>query len=738
MKCIKKLSLCTLIVSVASLLNVKAASVSVDSSKAIKDNFLEDTKRAKLFRKTDFNVPDIYITMSEENLKSLIDSASVGGFDPPPGFDGNFTNGDFPPPPPFDGDFPPPDGDFPPFDGDFPPFDENFIPPKSSDEEEFKVEDATLDFVLNGEKTTIDSITISVGGQFSKNSAKLGYNIKINNGSLLGRKVFRLRSNVEDASLMRAKLSCDVLNRLGLPSVSANYARLFINDEFMGLYILIDAYKTSWVKKTFEEDEDVENLYQCKEMNSNFSTNNLKLCTNANDKYANSTESLEEFITTINSAKTREDVEDIMDVDVFVRTWIYEWLLGSWDHTLINGKNYFLYKQVNGKWVVFIYDFDSMFGHSLNFAFRNVDPLTLPFNEWYRPRYIVDVLAKNDNDTFISNLQYVIDTAFNPDVLFPHIDAIKAWISPYVIEDRTPVNGTLPGFINPNGRNRSSYSFEEFEQNIEYTSIGSGTGIKKWIEDRYNFACANYPIKCSSTPSSEISKTEEISASSTTTTDEDDTPTTTPTEDDDNAPTTTPTEDDDNTPTTTPTEDDDNAPTTTPTEDDDNTPTTTPTEDEDDTPTTTPTEDDDNTPTTTPTEDDDDTPTTTTKKDDNNSTSTTSPDKEDCWSKSMGYSCCKSCNVITADKHGSWGIENKHWCGIKPDVCKIKIDKKCWSSSYGYPCCSGCKVYYIDHSGEWGIEKGNWCGIVDSRCDGKSSKFNWWDKHTKNKNHWGW
>jgi len=710
MKYFNKLSFCTLIVSVASLLNVKAASVSVDSTKAIKDNFLDDTKRAKLFKKTDFNVPDIYITMSEENLKSLIDSASVGGLIEPSDFDDNF--------PPFDEDSPPTEEDFPPL----PSFDDDSIPPpaKSSDEEEkFKVEDATLDFVLNGEKTTFDSITISVGGQMSRNYPKLGYNIKINNGNLLGRKIFRLRSNVNDPSLMRSKLSCDILNRLGLPSVSANYARLFINDEFMGLYILIDAYKTSWIKKTFEEDKEVENFYRCKERNCNFSTNNLELCTNDNDKYANNTESLEEFITAINSAKTREDVEDIMDVDVFVRTWIYEWLLGSWDHTLINGKNYFLYKQIDGKWLILIYDFDTMFGHSLSFSFRNINPATVPFTEWYKPRYIVDVLAKNDNATFISNLQYVIDTAFNPDVLFPHIDAVKAWISPYVLEDHTPVNGTLPGYINTNGKKSSIYSFEEFEKNVEYTSVGNGVGLKKWIESRYKFVCANYPIKCSSSSSSaSVITTTSIpiaTSPTTTTTITTASSTTILDEDIDSNPTTTPVEDD--TSTTTQVEDDTS--TTTPVEDD----TSTTTQVEDDTPTTTPAEDD--TPTITPAEDD-------------NSISITTPDKEDCWSKSMGYSCCKSCNVITIDKHGSWGIENKHWCGIKPDVCKIKIDKKCWSSSYGYPCCSGCKVYYIDHSGEWGIEKGNWCGIVDSRCDGKNGKFSWRDKNSKymkNKNH---
>ncbi|ORY15665.1 hypothetical protein LY90DRAFT_365664, partial [Neocallimastix californiae] len=82
-----------------------------------------------------------------------------------------------------------------------------------------------------------------------------------------------------------------------------------------------------------------------------------------------------------------------------------------------------------------------------------------------------------------------------------------------------------------------------------------------------------------------------------------------------------------------------------------------------------------------------------------------------CWSKSLGYSCCKTCNVYTVDKSGSWGYEDGKWCGIDAETCKIKTEEKCWSSGYGYPCCNNCKVYFVDDNGEWGIENGNWCGI---------------------------
>ncbi|ORY15664.1 hypothetical protein LY90DRAFT_436430, partial [Neocallimastix californiae] len=35
-----------------------------------------------------------------------------------------------------------------------------------------------------------------------------------------------------------------------------------------------------------------------------------------------------------------------------------------------------------------------------------------------------------------------------------------------------------------------------------------------------------------------------------------------------------------------------------------------------------------------------------------------------CWSETKGYKCCKSCDVVTVDRFGSWGVENGEWCGI--------------------------------------------------------------------------
>jgi len=595
----------------------------------VQDDFLKDTVRAELFTKTDYNVPDIYINMEQASLEELFNQGKsrgsmggMGGMAPPKDDKGKPNGGNGMSPPMNDKDKPKGGNDMPQG------MPSNQKPPSSNEKEErFKVTNATLEFVLNGEKKKIDSISISIGGQNSSFYKKLGYNIKCNKGNLYGRKVLRLRSVVEDASFLRNKLSCDVLNRLGGPSISANYARVFFNGTYSGLFVLMDAYKTSWIKKVYEEDKEVSTLYQCNSPNADFSENNNKSCVNANDDFNGDMKAMEDFIQAINAASSRKELEDIMDVDQFVQVWIFEWLTGSWDSSLIIGKNYYLYKQLNGKWVMLPFDFDSTFGHKVQQNFEgDVNAYDIPFDKWYKSRYIVDVLAKNDNTTFINNLQYVLDNAFNPDLLFPHINSLKTWLTPYVEEDHTPVNGTYPGYVSKKSTStRVPFSMEEFDANCEYTDVQYGIGLKKWIQNRYDFVCSYYPVTCNSSKSPE---------ETTSTTIEEVTPTAT---------------------------------------------------------------------------------TTTEATSTIDSTTTITPiSEDDCWSKVLGYSCCSSCQVVTADESGLWGAENGQWCGI-PSNCQTQYDQ-CWSSYYGYPCCSHCKLFLTDELGQWGAENGEWCGIDKNKC----------------------
>jgi len=69
---------------------------------------------------------------------------------------------------------------------------------------------------------------------YGRSHNKIGYNIKLNK-KFLGRKQFKIRAEAYDRSYIRQKLSCDIANRIGLPSIQSTFVRLYINDQYWGL-----------------------------------------------------------------------------------------------------------------------------------------------------------------------------------------------------------------------------------------------------------------------------------------------------------------------------------------------------------------------------------------------------------------------------------------------------------------------------------------------------------------------
>ena len=111
-----------------------------------------------------------------------------------------------------------------------------------------------------------------------------------------------------------------------------------------------------------------------------------------------------------------------------------------------------------------------------------------------------------------------------------------------------------------------------------------------------------------------------------------------------------------------------------------------------------------------------------TTEDNNNDNQNTEPtntenNNEDCWAKALGYNCCTyTTKAIYKDKNGSWGVENKKWCGI---IVKKESNEDCWSTQLGYPCCKkNGLVYAVDSNGSWGYENFHWCGLekADESC----------------------
>ncbi|ORX80320.1 spore coat protein coth [Anaeromyces robustus] len=386
-----------------------------------------------------------------------------------------------------------------------------------------------------------DKITLSLGGHSSRYYGKSGFNIKIRGKKdLYGRNHFKLRSGSRDATYLRHKIVYDIQNHLGIPSLSANFSQLYINGEYIGLYIMMDCFKTSWIEYVYSE-KDTTSLYKCTGFGNipNIqSYMDKRTCTNENEDYTDRTE-YNEFIRNLETARTIEDYEKFFDVDLFITQIALEYLLGSWDHFINGGNNIFLYKPRNGndqRWKFLLYDFDADFGQDIidedkfnmiyqdlfNYTMENDQELFKPeiSNNLFKPHkndsikhpyysfedyalhgYLLDALIFNHQELFENKLKELITKIFNPTILFPHIDSLKEFIEPYVRLDKTLNNeGIYPGKFD---RKNNIYTYEQWRDNCEFTPVknvvetNSGSyGIKYWILAKYRYICTVLHLDC--------------------------------------------------------------------------------------------------------------------------------------------------------------------------------------------------------------------------------------------------
>jgi len=521
---------------------------------------------------------------------------------------------------------------------------------------DFKTKNASMTVKINNQEINFKKITFSLGGQYSKTFPRPGFNVKIRgNEELFGRRQFKLRADATEPSYMRTKLVCDIHNRLGMPSLSANYITLYINNKYMGLYILTDAFKESWIEYVYGE-KDTTQLY--KSEGAYLSFGDRRGFKNENKDITDYSE-LYKFLAAITKAKTASDVESVFDLDQFYKEIALEFLMYGWDHI---AHNYYLYKNYNNnKWIYLIHDFDFDMGVELGGIKSNSKDITQYTIKDIGFSSAINKFINSNEQKFNETLKEIVNTTFNPEILFPHIDEIKAFIEPYVKLDKTPnEDGEFPGVISKDNENEF-FTYKKWEDSTEYGIISKKYyGLKEYILLRYRYICNDYDIQCDQKYMDDSIKLpmygEENKNNSTVITTGETTSTT--------ASTTT-------------------LPITT---------------------STTVVEK-----TTEATAFPEETPV-------NSNTNLT------CSSELIGYPCCppELTMIYSSDEYGDWGYDFKknEWCGLTKYEITLNNsnNEECWAEELGYPCCKKCKVYETDSNGSWGYELNQWCGIIISKC----------------------
>ena len=111
----------------------------------------------------------------------------------------------------------------------------------------------------------IDSVGFRLRGNTSRASAKKSFKLDFNH-FISGRDFYnieKLNFNGEhnDPSIARSKICWDIYNESGIIAPRAAHAKVYINDNYYGLYISVEHIDDSFLKKNFIDDSG--NLWKC-------------------------------------------------------------------------------------------------------------------------------------------------------------------------------------------------------------------------------------------------------------------------------------------------------------------------------------------------------------------------------------------------------------------------------------------------------------------------------------------
>lgn len=307
---------------------------------------------------------------------------------------------------------------------------------------------ATVTYQSSVFTQTLDSIGFRARGNTSlasqKKSFKLDFN-RFNPGQKFqGLEEINLNGEHNDVSIMRAYLAQYFLRSTGLPSSRTSYVQLYVNNEYKGLYLNSEHIDDEFLDLRFPGQANG-NLWKCtygadlswwgSNPSSYQSAYELKTNKDSADYGA-----LVHFINVLNNTPSSSftcAIQEVMDVDLFLRNIALEILMGQWDGYAYNKNNYYLYqRESDGKMVYLSYDLDNTFGidwFNINWATRNVYAWS-PSNQ-VRPLYTKLMANPYFKDRFTFHLNDILNTIWLLPELQLSLEAKQQLISPAALAD---------------------------------------------------------------------------------------------------------------------------------------------------------------------------------------------------------------------------------------------------------------------------------------------------------------
>ncbi len=128
------------------------------------------------------------------------------------------------------------------------------------------LDDTRYPAIFKWNNVTIEDIAIRSRGSGSRSPVKPGLKAEFAyyepGQTFLGMANVVLRNNTQDASQMKERISMQFFSKMGLPASRETHARLYVNNEYIGLYTFVENVDVVYTKRYLNDDQG--RLYEYK------------------------------------------------------------------------------------------------------------------------------------------------------------------------------------------------------------------------------------------------------------------------------------------------------------------------------------------------------------------------------------------------------------------------------------------------------------------------------------------
>ncbi|MFY0686913.1 MAG: CotH kinase family protein [Cyclobacteriaceae bacterium] len=343
---------------------------------------------------------------------------------------------------------------------------------------------------------TLLHVGFRLRGNTSRSAGKKSFKIAIDafedKRDYQGLEKINLNGEHNDPSIIRSKLGWELARQANALGSRANHVKLYINEEYRGLYINVEHIDEEYVELRFDNKNG--NLYKClwpaslSYLGDNpdlykFENGDRRAYEEKRNEDLDDYTDLAKLIAVLALSDEKELVpklEAIFDTESYLRALAVEILAGHWDNYSINQNNYYLYhNEADDKLYYILYDLDNTFG--IDWFGQDWAEFSL-FQWFYSDQDRPLIKRMMEVPRYRIQLAQIVDELlkhyYSPETLFPKIDSLQEQIFPAVISDQYR-------------KKDYGFSITDFENSFDQSLPDHWHvryGLKEFIQRRYETA----------------------------------------------------------------------------------------------------------------------------------------------------------------------------------------------------------------------------------------------------------